>query len=479
MNNAYLKQSCYISGQWISARSGATFAVTDPGTGARIARVPDCGAEETHAAITAAQQALPGWRALTANARADLMMTLHDRMLDAIDDLAEILVRENGKPLSEAKSEIRYGASFIRWFAEEGRRIYGETIPASSPDKRIIVTREPVGVCAMITPWNFPNAMLARKLGAALAAGCTLVAKPAEETPLSALAFAALCEEAGIPGGVVNVVTASNPEAVGEALTSSPVVRKLSFTGSSEVGELLLSQCSSTLKRVSLELGGSAPLIVFKDADLSKAVDGAIASKYRNCGQTCVASNRFLVHEDLANRFAARVTSRSSQLKQGHGMNAGVDIGPMISRAARAKIDRLLGDAINQGATVWCGGRPTGAGLFVEPTVVTGVTGQMALWREEIFGPVIAIREFKREDEAVELANHTPYGLAAYLFTENLSRAFRVSEALEYGMVGVNTGMVSTVQAPFGGIKYSGMGREGGRQGIEEYLNTKYTCLAI
>lgn len=479
MNNPFLKQACYVGGQWIGARSGATFAVTDPATGAVIGAAPDCGAEETQAAIVAATQALPGWRARTADDRSNRMMRLHDRMLESIDALAELLVYENGKPLAEAKGEIRYGASFIRWFAEEGRRVYGETVPASAPDKRIVVTREPVGVCAMITPWNFPNAMLARKLAAALAAGCTLVAKPAEETPFSALAIAALCEQAGIPAGVVNVVTAARPEAVGAALTGNPAVRKLSFTGSSEVGELLMRQCSSTLKRLSLELGGSAPLIVFDDADLAKATAGAIASKYRNCGQTCVASNRFLVHESIADRFAAMVTARSSQLKPGHGLDAGVTIGPMISPAARDKVDRLLADAEGKGATVWCGGRPSGAGLFVDPTVLTGVTGQMSLWSEEIFGPVIAIRTFRTEEEAIALANATPYGLAAYFFTENLSRSWRVSEALEFGMVGVNTGMMSTAQAPFGGVKYSGLGREGSRHGIDEYLNLKYTCIAL
>jgi succinate-semialdehyde dehydrogenase/glutarate-semialdehyde dehydrogenase len=479
VNNPLLRSACYISGQWIRARDGATFPVTDPATGDVIASVPDCGAEETQAAIIAAERALPEWRAQTADVRADCLIRLHDLMLTHIDALAELLVHENGKPLAEAQGEIRYAASFVRWFSEEGRRVYGETIPSSDPDKRILVTSEPVGVCAMITPWNFPCAMLARKLAPALAAGCTLVAKPAEETPLSALALAALCEQAGIPGGVVNVVTAARPDEVGAVLTGSPTVRKLSFTGSTEVGELLMRQCAPTLKRLSLELGGSAPLIVFKDADLRRAADGAMASKYRNCGQTCVASNRFLVHDSLTERFAAMVTSRTAQLRQGHGMKAGTTIGPMISRAARDKVDRLLADAISRGATVWCGGRPTGGGLFIEPTVLTGVNGEMALWNEEIFGPVIAIREFQHEEEAIALANATPYGLAAYFFTEDLSRSWRVAEALEFGMIGVNTGMISTAQAPFGGVKASGFGREGSRHGIEEYLNLKYTCIAL
>ncbi|MFT5683257.1 MAG: succinate-semialdehyde dehydrogenase/glutarate-semialdehyde dehydrogenase, partial [Myxococcota bacterium] len=469
----------YISGQWISARSGATFPVIDPASGATIASVPDCGAEETQAAITAAERALPDWRALTASVRSDCLVRLHDLMLTSLDSLAELLVYENGKPLAEAKGEIRYAASFVRWFAEEGRRVYGETIPASQPNKRILVTREPVGVCALITPWNFPCAMLARKLAPALAAGCTIVAKPAEETPLSALALAALCEQAGIPAGVVNVVTSAKPEVVGGVLTASPVVRKLSFTGSTEVGELLMKQCAPTLKRLSLELGGSAPLIVFDDADLKKAVDGAMASKFRNCGQTCVASNRFLVHDSLVTRFAAMVTSHASQLHQGHGLKSTTTIGPMISRAARDKVDRLIADAIGKGATVWCGGRPTGDGLFVAPTVLTGVTGQMDVWSEEIFGPVIAIREFVHEVEAVTLANATPYGLAAYFFTEDIGRSWRVAEALDFGMVGVNTGMMSTAQAPFGGVKRSGIGREGSRHGIDEYLEIKYTCIAI
>jgi len=479
MDNPHLKQACYVSGQWISARSGATFSVTDPASGEAIAVVPDCGAEETQAAIVAAERALPGWRALTAEQRSDCLIRLHDLMLGNLTTLAELLVCENGKPRAEAEGEIRYAAGFVRWFAAEGRRIYGETIPASHPDKRLLVTRQPVGVCALITPWNFPCAMLARKLAPALAAGCTVVAKPAEETPLSALALAALCEQAGIPGGVVNVVTSRAPEVVGGVLTASPVIRKLSFTGSTEVGELLMTQCAPTLKRLSLELGGSAPLIVFKDADLKKAVDGAMASKYRNCGQTCVASNRFLLHDSLVERFAAMVTSRSSQLQQGHGLKASTTIGPMISRSARDKVARLVSDAISKGATVWCGGPPTGSGLFVAPTVLTGITGEMDLWREEIFGPVIAIRSFRHEEDAVTLANATPYGLAAYFFTEDLARSWRVSEALDFGMVGVNTGMMSTPQAPFGGVKRSGIGREGSRHGLEEYLELKYTCIAL
>ena len=476
-NLSWLRSRCYIGGQWVEADGGGRIPVRDPATGQLIGEVPLCGAAEAVRAVDAAAAALPAWRATPAKERGVLLSRLAELMLAHCGALAELLVRENGKPLAEAEGEIRYGASFVQWFAEEGRRVYGETIPANTPDRRIVVTREPLGVAAAITPWNFPNAMLARKLSAALAAGCTLVAKPSEETPFSALALAALGEEAGLPAGVFNVLTGEAP-AIGRALCADKRVRKLSFTGSTEVGRLLLRQSADTLKRVSLELGGNAPFIVFEDADLEAAAAGAMASKYRNCGQTCVASNRFLVQRSVAERFAALLAERSAALSSGHGLSPGVQVGPMINRAGYDKVRRLIAEALDGGAAALSGGLPSGEGLFIEPTVLTGIRGEMAIWREEIFGPVIALRSFDTEEEAVALANDTDHGLAAYFYTRDLGRSWRVREALEYGMVGVNTGMISTAEAPFGGVKYSGIGREGSRHGIEEYLNLKYTCLS-
>ena len=482
---AYMTQhivdQAYINGAWVTADSGDTFPVTDPASGAVIAHVPNMGAAETERAITAAADAFPAWRACPATTRAALLRRLFERINETAEALAILLTRENGKPLAEARGEIRYGASFVSWFSEEARRVYGDLIPASRTDRRLMVSREPVGVCALITPWNFPSAMITRKMAAALAAGCTVVIKPAEDTPLSALALAALCQEVGFPPGVVNVVTTREPAAVGGAMCDDLRVRKLSFTGSTAVGRMLMAMCAPSLKRVSLELGGSAPFIVFEDADISAAVDGAMASKFRNNGQTCVASNRFLVHADVVDDFAARLAERVRALREGHGLDDGTDVGPMISEFGKDKVRRLLEDAKQKGATLVCGTIPAeeNADLFVQPVVLTGVSQEMSLWEEEIFGPVVAIRTFSSEQQAVEMANETDYGLAAYFYTRDLSRSWRVREGLRFGMIGVNTGMISTAQAPFGGINQSGMGREGSRYGIEEYLNLKYTCVGI
>lgn len=472
-----LVQAARIGSRWVEATGDAVLEVIDPGNGERIGVVPDVGREGTERAIAAAAAALPAWRALTAKKRADLLIALHDAQLDNERELAELLVRENGKPLAEAIGEIRYGASFLRWFAEEARRIYGEVVPSPWPDKRILVTREPVGVAAAITPWNFPNAMLTRKLGPALAAGCTFVAKPAEATPLSALAIAKLAEEVGIPDGVLNIVTGS-PAPIGEVLCESPTVRKLSFTGSTRVGRLLLRQCADTLKRVSLELGGNAPFLVFEDADLDAAVEGAMASKFRNAGQTCVASNRFLVHHSVAEDFGRRMAERVGALKMGHGLEEGAQVGPMITADAKDRVMGLLENARARGATALNPFAPA-PGQFLQPIVLTGLTEEMDLWSNEIFGPVVPVRTFETDEEALALANDTPYGLAAYFYTTSLFRAFRISEGLEYGMVGVNTGMMSTTEAPFGGVKASGLGREGSHHGIEEYTELKYTCMDL
>lgn len=470
----------YINGQWVCADSGATFPVLDPATGEVLATVADMGEIETQRAIDAAHAAFPAWRGRTAVDRADCLRRLFASIEDHAESLAVLLSRENGKPLAEARGEVRYGASFVSWFAGEAQRIAGEMIPASQPDRRLLVSQEPVGVCALITPWNFPHAMITRKLAAALAAGCTAVVKPAEETPLSALMLAKLCHDVGIPPGVVNVVTTRSPAAVGAVLCRSPQVRKVSFTGSTEVGQLLMQQCAPTLKRLSLELGGSAPFLVFDDADLDAAVDGAMSSKYRNNGQTCVASNRFLVQENIAAAFCERVAARSAELRVGCGLEEGVQLGPMISAAGKDKVRRLLADAVAKGAHIHCGGIPTDSdSLFCAPTVLSGVTAEMALWTAEIFGPVIAVRTFSSEAEAISLANETEYGLAAYAFTQDLGRSWRIREALAFGMVGINTGMISTAQAPFGGVKQSGFGREGSRHGIGEYLQMKYTCVRI
>lgn len=476
---ALLRYETLIDGRWTQADAGGTFIVTDPASSAVIARVPAMGAAETRRAIAAAERAWPAWRALTAAERAAILRRWHDLMLAAREDLAQLMTAEQGKPLAEARGEIGYAASFLDWFAEEGRRVYGEIIPPHQADRRLLVMKQPVGVCAAITPWNFPTAMIARKAAAALAAGCTMVVKPAEDTPLSALALAVLAERAGLPAGVLNVVTGA-PEAIGAELTANPTVRKLSFTGSTEVGRLLMRQCADTVKRLSLELGGNAPFIVFDDADLEAAVAGAIESKYRNSGQTCVCANRLLVQSGIHDAFAARLAEKVAGLKVGPGAEPDVVQGPLINAAALAKVEAQLADALAGGARLLTGGHPHAlGGTFFEPTVIAGVRPGMLVMREETFGPLAPILRFATEAEAIALANATEYGLAAYFYTRDLSRAFRVAEALEFGIVGLNTGIISTAVAPFGGIKQSGFGREGARQGIEEYLETKYLCVGL
>ena len=471
------RQQCPIDGAWVDADSGKNFPVTNPANGAILGTVPDMGAAETRRAINAAQAAWPAWRARTAKERAAIMRKWFDLMMAAQDDLALLLTAEQGKPLAEARGEIAYGASFIEWFGEEGKRVYGDTIPAHQADKRIVVMKEPIGVCAAITPWNFPNAMIARKAAAALAAGCTMVIKPAEQTPFSALAMSVLGERAGIPKGVLNVVTGDAP-AIGGELTSNPVVRKLSFTGSTEIGRLLMSQCAATIKKVSLELGGNAPFLVFDDADLEAAVEGAMASKYRNTGQTCVCANRLLVQDGVYEKFAEKLAKAVAGLKVGNGFESGVTQGPLIDRNALAKVEEHVADALTKGAKILHGGRRHAlGGTFYEPTVLTGVNASMKVATEETFGPVAPLFRFRDEAEAIKMANATQFGLASYFYSRDIGRVFRVSEALEYGIVGVNTGIISTEIAPFGGIKESGIGREGSKYGIEDYLEMKYLCL--
>tara|TARA_R110000782_G_scaffold46181_8_gene102188 strand:- start:2580 stop:4037 length:1458 start_codon:yes stop_codon:yes gene_type:complete len=468
----------YIGGRWCDASDGRTFDVTNPATGEVIATVADCGADETRTAIAAADAAQKAWAGWTASDRANVLKRWRDLMVAQADRLARVLMLENGKPLAEARGEILYGASYLEWFAEESRRIYGDVIPAPAADKRIVVIRQPVGVCAAITPWNFPNAMLARKAAAALAAGCTMVAKPAEDTPLSALVMAELAGEAGIPKGVFNVVPTSRPADVGGELTSSPTVRKISFTGSTEIGRLLLRQAAGTIKKVSMELGGNAPFIVFDDADLDAAADGLMASKFRNAGQTCVCANRIFVHAKIMDAFAEKVLERVAKLKVAGGSIEGAEIGPLINEDAVAKVERLVGAAKKAGARLVTGGQRHEAGkLFYQPTIMSGVVPSMEIAREEIFGPVAAMIAFDNEEDVVAMANDTPYGLAAYAYTRDLGRAWRVSEALEYGMVGINEGVISSAAAPFGGVKQSGMGREGSRYGIDDYLEIKYIMM--
>lgn len=468
----------YIGGRWCDASDGRTFDVTNPATGEIIATVADCGADETRTAIAAADAAQKAWAGWTASDRANALKRWRDLMVAQADRLARILMLENGKPLAEARGEILYGASYLEWFAEEARRIYGDVIPAPAGDKRIVVIRQPVGVCAAITPWNFPNAMLARKAAAALAAGCTMVAKPAEDTPLSALVMAELAGDAGIPDGVFNVVPTSRPADVGGELTASPTVRKISFTGSTEIGRLLLQQAAGTIKKVSMELGGNAPFIVFDDADLDAAADGLMASKFRNAGQTCVCANRIFVHSKIMDAFAEKVLERVAKLKVAGGDVEGAEIGPLINEDAVTKVERLVGAAQSAGARLVTGGQRHAAGkLFYQPTIMSGVTPSMDIAREEIFGPVAAMIAFDNEQDVVAMANDTPYGLAAYAYTRDLGRAWRVSEALEYGMVGINEGVISSAAAPFGGVKQSGMGREGSRYGIDDYLELKYIMM--
>ena len=472
-----LQDRAYINGEWVTADDGKTFEVTNPFDGQVLAEVPDMGRSETRAAIEAAAKAFQSWKQKTAGERADHLKRWFDLQMTNLDDLARILTLEQGKPLSEAKGEIRYGAAFIEWFAEEAKRVYGDVIPGHATDKRIISLKQPIGVVAGITPWNFPNAMITRKVAPALAAGCTMVIKPAEDTPLSALALAVLAEEAGIPPGVLNIVPTSRPAEVGGELTSNPIVRKLSFTGSTKVGKLLMEQCAATVKKVSLELGGNAPFIVFDDADIEAAVQGAIASKYRNAGQTCVCANRLFVQEEVYDSFTQQLSDAVQQLQMGSGLEEGVSIGPLINDAAMEKVERLVADATGKGARVMTGGQQHAElDNFYEPTVLANVHEDMAISQEEIFGPVAPVFSFKTEAEVVRMANNTPFGLAAYFYGRDYARIWRIAEALEYGMVGINTGMISTPVAPFGGVKESGIGREGSRYGIEEYLELKYLC---
>lgn len=466
------RQQALVAGEWIDADDGATIEVTDPATLTPIGTVPALGVAETRRAIAAAEAVWPVWRSLPSSERGRLLEEWHRLMLENVEDLAVIMTLEQGKPLPEAAGEIRYGAGFIKWFAEEARRLYGDMIPAPSADRRIFVLREPVGVSVAITPWNFPNAMITRKAGPALAAGCPIVAKPSELTPFSALALAVLAERAGFPKGVVSVVTGL-PQGIGGEVTSNPSVRKLSFTGSTRVGSLLMQQSASTIKRVSFELGGNAPFIVFDDADIELAVAGLMASKFRNGGQTCVCANRVLVQDGIHDRFADRLLAETSKLVVGNGLRNGVTIGPLINRAAVEKVRRHIDDALANGAAIMLGGRTGQGDQFVEPTVLSNATVDMQLANEETFGPVAPLFRFKHEEEAIQIANGTPYGLAAYFFTSDLNRSWRVAERLEFGMVGLNTGSVSIEVAPFGGIKQSGIGREGSKFGIEEYLELK------
>ena len=472
-----LRSRLPIAGEWVDADDGALLAVTNPATGELIVNVPKAGAAETQRAIAAAERALPEWRARTAKDRAAILRRWYFLMLEHQEDLARILTFEQGKALAEARGEIAYGAAFIEWFAEEGKRVYGDLIPGFTPDRRLLVMKQPIGVVAAITPWNFPTAMITRKVGPALAAGCTAVVKPASETPLSALALALLGEEAGLPPGVLNVVTGAAAE-IGPVLTGSPAVRKLSFTGSTKVGRRLMAECAPTIKKVSLELGGNAPFIVFDDADLDAAVAGAIASKFRNSGQTCVCTNRILVQDSVHDAFVAKLAAAMGKLKVGPGWEEGVNQGPLINEKAVAHAERLLADAVAGGATVACGGRRHALGrLFFEPTLVTGVGNDSAIARNELFSPIATVIRFKDEAEAIRIANDTEYGLASYFYSRDINRIFRVSEALEYGMVGVNEGIISTELAPFGGVKASGLGREGSRYGIDDYLELKYVCI--
>lgn len=474
-----LVQRCLIGGRWTEADDGATLVVRNPASTEEIARVPACGAAETERAIAAAEAALPAWRERTAKARAQVLMQWLQLIQQHTEDLAALITAEGGKPLAEARGEVAYGASFVEWFAEEGKRAYGETVPSPAADKRILVIKQPVGVCAAITPWNFPLAMITRKVAPALAAGCTVVVKPAEQTPLTALALARLAEQAGFPAGVFNVIT-GDPVAIGGALTASPVVKKLSFTGSTEVGRLLMAQSAPTLKKLSLELGGNAPFIVFDDANLDQAVAGAIAAKYRNSGQTCVCANRFLVQAGIYDAFAARLAEQVARLQVGDGSAPGTQQGPLIDAEALAKVQSHVADALEKGARLLTGGRPhPRGGNFFEPTVLADVTPAMRVATEETFGPVAPLFRFDTEAEAIRMANATEYGLAAYFYTRDVARAFRVGEALEYGMVGINTGLISNEVAPFGGIKQSGLGREGSRHGLDEYLELKYLCLDL
>jgi succinate-semialdehyde dehydrogenase/glutarate-semialdehyde dehydrogenase len=473
------QQRCLVNGEWVGADNAETLVIANPATGSKLGTVPAMGASETRRAITTAQAALVPWAARVAKERAAVLRRWYELIVSHADDLACILTAEQGKPLAEAKGEVQLGAAYVEWFAEEAKRMNGETIASPWADKRLVTIKQPVGVCGAITPWNFPHSMITRKVSPALAAGCTVVLKPAEQTPYSALALAELARRAGLPPGVLNVVT-GNPGAIGGELTSNATVRKLSFTGSTEIGRLLMSQVATTVKRISLELGGNAPFIVFDDADIDAAVEGALVSKYRNAGQTCVCANRFFVHEKVYDAFAGKLAQRVRELKVGPGTEAGVVQGPLIDAAALKKVEEHVQDALANGAVALAGGKRHSLGkTYFEPTVLTNVVPSMRIFSEETFGPVAPLIRFSSDDEVIELANRTEYGLAAYFYSRDLRRAWKVAEALDYGMVGVNSGLITTEVAPFGGVKQSGLGREGASHGIEEFLETKYVCMGL
>ncbi|HHJ4328239.1 TPA: NADP-dependent succinate-semialdehyde dehydrogenase [Klebsiella pneumoniae] len=480
LNNPQLfRQQAYIDGVWADADSGQSIAVNNPATGEILGSVPKMGRAETRRAIEAAERALPAWRALTAKDRANRLRRWFELMIENQDDLARLMTQEQGKPLAEAKGEIAYAASFLEWFAEEAKRVYGDVIPGHQPDKRLIVIKQPIGVTAAITPWNFPSAMITRKAGPALAAGCTMVLKPASQTPYSALALAALAEQAGIPAGVFSVVTGSAGEVGGE-LTGNPIVRKLSFTGSTDIGRQLMAECAQDIKKVSLELGGNAPFIVFDDADLDAAVEGALISKYRNNGQTCVCANRLYVQDGIYDAFVEKLTAAVAKLNIGNGLDSGVTTGPLIDGKAVAKVQEHIEDALAKGAKLALGGKPHAkGGTFFEPTILIDVPKDALVSKDETFGPLAPVFRFKDEAEVIALSNDTEFGLASYFYARDLARVFRVAEALEYGMVGINTGLISNEVAPFGGMKASGLGREGSKYGIEDYLEIKYLCMGL
>lgn len=477
-SSPFLRDAGYINGVWTAGSATGTFDVLNPSTGEVLASLPDMGAVEARDAIDAAYAAQPGWAARPAKERATILRKWFDLMVANADELAAILTAEMGKPFAEARGEILYAAAYVEWYAEEAKRIYGETIPAPSNDKRMLVIKQPVGVVGTITPWNFPAAMITRKIAPALAVGCTVVSKPAEQTPLSAIALAVLAEQAGIPPGVFNVIVGEDGPGIGKGLCGNEKVRKISFTGSTEVGRILMRQCADQIKKISLELGGNAPYIVFDDADLDAAVEGALASKYRNAGQTCVCANRLYVQSGVYDAFAAKLAAKVEEMSVGDGFKSGVTIGPLIDEQGLAKVENHVSDAISKGAKVLTGGkRIEGAGTFFTPTVLTGVTRDMNVAREETFGPVAPLFRFDTVEDVIQQANDTEFGLAAYFFAEDLKKVWRVAEALEYGMVGINTGLMSTETAPFGGIKQSGLGREGSRHGVDDYLEMKYLCM--
>jgi len=476
-DKALLRTQAYIDGNWVDGDDGATLAVTNPANGRTIAEVASCGTAETRRAIEAAAAAMPAWRKRSAKERGAILRKWFDLMMAAQEDLAQILTAEQGKPLAEARGEVAYGANYIEWFAEEAKRIYGDTIPAPSDDKRIVVIKQPVGVVACITPWNFPNAMLTRKIAPALAAGCTVVCKPANATPLSALAFVELAERAGVPSGVINIVAGRTTE-IGQEMTSNPIVRKLTFTGSTAVGKQLMAACSGTVKRTSMELGGNAPFIVFDDADIDAAVQGAIICKYRNAGQTCVCANRILVQAGVYDEFSEKLTAATAELKVGDGTADGVSIGPLINEGAANDVLEFIDDAVAKGARIVAGGSRSDLGsCFVEPTILTDVNRDMRVFSEEIFGPVAPLFRFETEEEAIAMANDTEFGLACYFYARDVGRIWRVGEGLEYGIVGINEGIISNEMAPFGGVKESGQGREGSKYGLDDYLEIKYMCM--